>query len=358
MTLPTPPTLPPLAFAKLAPSRYLSAHLSSSNPVRPSNRTTKNVRFPHIHTGSLSHAHGSAVVRTGDTSAVCSVRGEILKKEDIVDWTPSTPEDEEEDKVDDQPAYKRRRLDEREDIAHLNLLVPNVELATGCSPSNIPTGSGAPSVAAQVLAQRIETLLHTADIIPLKTLRIWSTRDGGGTEVEEQVGEEETDDVVQEGKRREVKAFWVLFIDIVLLSLNGPAMDVAWLAMMAALRNTRIPFAEWDWDAEGVICDSKPSLAKGLGLRDVPVVLSFGVFDGNAYGAEQQKHAKRKWILADPDGFEEALCKETVVVAVGAGGKLLRIEKGGGGSVGFEDMQGCVEEAQMWRERCVDVFQG
>lgn len=31
-----------------------------------------------MHTNSLSHAHGSAVVRTGDTAVVCGVRGEIL----------------------------------------------------------------------------------------------------------------------------------------------------------------------------------------------------------------------------------------------------------------------------------------
>ncbi len=271
-----------------------------------------------------------------------------------MDWTPSSATYHEQEEEDNSPATKRRRLDEKEDIARLNLLVPNVELGTGCNPANIPTGSGAPSVGAQVLAQRIETVLHTADIIPLEALRIWSS---GGAEAGDQAGEEESEDFVQGRARKEVKAYWVLYIDIIFLSLNGPPMDVAWLAMMAALKNTRLPSAEWDWDAEGVVCDSEPSLARGLELRDLPVVLSFGVFIGDANGAEGETR-RRKWILADLDGFEEGLCRETVTITVGKGGRLIRIEKGGGGNIGIVEMKECIEEAERWREICGDILQG
>lgn len=71
-------SFPPQTFQKLSPTSYLLRHLESSPPVRPSGRTAQDFRQPSLNTSSLSHAHGSAVVRTGDTAIVCGVRGEIL----------------------------------------------------------------------------------------------------------------------------------------------------------------------------------------------------------------------------------------------------------------------------------------
>jgi exosome complex component RRP43 len=34
--------------------------------------------MPTLHPNALAHAHGSAVIRSGDTAVVCGVRGEIL----------------------------------------------------------------------------------------------------------------------------------------------------------------------------------------------------------------------------------------------------------------------------------------
>lgn len=387
----TPLTFPTLPFAKLAPATFLTAHLSHSpSQLRPSGRTPSETRQPIIHTGSLTHAHGSAVVRCGDTSVVCGVRGEILRAENIADWTPSEPSekdthvgggekppsrgngsgDESESNSDEEElditrlsserAQKRRKL-EKQDIARLNLLVPNVELATGCSPHHLP--GGPPSVQAQVLSQRLLSLLHTADVIPLSNLRIWNDppvvgpTQESGTKTERET-RMEMEDVEQEGLegKREVKAFWVLYIDIMFLSLSGPPLDSAWLAMLAALRNTGLPRATWDTDKGGVYCDPEPGLATGLGLRDLPIALTCGAFVEEG-GSAVAKKERRKWILADPDGFEEGLCKEIITVVLARGDKLLRIEKGGGEGVGGKEVREVVELAARWRRQCVALLE-
>lgn len=374
----TPLVFSALPFAKLAPSAFLTAHLSqSSGPVRPSGRTPSQTRLPTIHTGSLTHAHGSAVVRCGDTSVVCGVRGEILRADDIADWTPSEPPDQDEgdpgekdgseddedaEKTEDEPdrvqtserAQKRRKL-EKEDIARLNLLVPNVELATGCSPGNLP--GGPPSAQAQVLAQRLLTLLHTVDIIPLSKLRIWNdpplNAASSGLNVE---AEEKMEEAEGEGTgKKEVRAFWVLYIDIWFMSLSGPPLDAAWLAMLAALKDMKLPHAVWDADKETVVCDPEPAAAVELGLRDLPVAFTCGAFVEEGASVVGKKE-RRKWILADVDGFEEGLCQEMMTVVVGRRGRLLRIEKGGGGAIGGKEVMAVVEVAERWGRQCIGLL--
>ena len=298
--------------------------------------------------------------------------------EDIADWTPSDPPDGHKDENEDESEYeereeqqeeeeeydeldsvqvseraKKRRKLEKEDIARLNLLVPNVDLATGCSPNHLP--GGPPSAQAQVLSQRILALLHTADIIPLSKLRIWnnpptnSSSSGANAEVKEELE--------QEGLgKKEVKAFWVLYIDILFLSLDGTPLDSAWLAMLAALRDAKLPHAAWDAERQGVVCDPDLGVARGLGLRDLPIALTCGVFVEEGESAVGRRE-RRKWILTDMDGFEEGLCRETVTVVVGRRGRLLRIEKGGGGGVNGQEIKGIITRAEKWRGQCIGILQ-
>ncbi|CAF9938444.1 MAG: hypothetical protein ALECFALPRED_007690 [Alectoria fallacina] len=376
---PQPLTFPALTFAKLAPSSFLSAHLSNpSGPIRPSGRTATQTRTPTCNTGSLTHANGSAVVRCGDTAAVCGVRGEILKMGDIADYEAreldggdddgdDEEEEEEEVVVGEEMMEERRRKRRREDtdeMARLNLLVPNLELATGCSPAHLP--GGPPSVLAQTLTQRVVTLLHTSDLIGMEPLRIWfrpaaefssatpgAMRMGGDMEeMEAREGEEE------EIAKAEVKAFWVLYIDVLFISLDGNAFDAAWLAILAALKDTMLPRAWWDADREMVLCSDEPSEARGLDIRGVPVPLSFGVFEGDGQGKGERGMEKgmEKWVLVDVDGFEEGLCREEGTVVVGERGRLVKIEKNGGAGVGMREMRGLVGLAAKRREEWMAVL--
>ncbi|GAB7360050.1 hypothetical protein MBLNU230_g7572t1 [Neophaeotheca triangularis] len=315
-------TFPPSTFAKLTPGPYLRAHLEQQPSTRPSGRSSENFRQPTVNTGSLTHSNGSAVVRVGDTAVVCGVRAEILLAEDV----PNPPKQEsEDDNV----------------VEELGLLVPNVELSTGCSPAHLP--GNPPSTLAQALSYRLNSLLHTARLVNIEDLQISykapRTDDDGQDEEPETV----------------IKGYWTLYLDILCMSLDGNAFDAAWGAVMAALQNTQLPRAWWDADREAIICSPTPSKAHRLNLACMPVASTFAVF--STATPLKQRSESQSWLLADPDGFEEDVCRETLTVVLaparekGQPGRVLGIEKAGGGVIGKGIMKRCVELAESrWSE--------
>lgn len=378
-------SLPPSQFARLQPHAYLLAHLSpppaTNQPsIRANGRAASQFRVTSANAGSLTHTNGSAVVRIGDTTAVCGVRAEILHTDDIASWSVSQSEN----------ANKRRRLadsekssdesqdEDEDDSAHvedLNLLVPNISLSTGCAPGFIP--SAPPSALAQSLSHQILSLLHTTRMVRAEDLRIWYQPPNLGPEELERHNEEEQMDVdagsgvEEESKPAEIKAFWVLYIDIMLISLAGNPFDAAWAAVLAALRDTKLPQAWWDVDNETIICSDKISESRKLSLRGLPIASSFCVFEADAAAgwrsvvipdAEEQKvrekkGSQQKWILADPDGYEEGLSQERVCIVVdkekNGEGKMVvvKMEKHGGWTVDSDDLRQLVDvSASRWEE--------
>ncbi|KAL6721948.1 hypothetical protein ACLMJK_001053 [Lecanora helva] len=361
---PTPIILPAQIFAKLSPHAYLSTHLNSTKgPHRPSGRKPSQSRPPACHTGSLSHANGSAVVRCGDTAVVCGIRAEILKVDDVVDYTPKIPTaeggDENETSGFEPEHRRRRRRDDAEEMARLNLLVPNIELATGCSPAHLP--GGPPSPLAQTLTQRILTLLHTSQLISMDDLRIWSQPASPAQSILKSTTEMEVDEA-ELASKPQVKAFWTLYISLLFLSLSGPAFDPAWFALLAALKTTRLPKAWYDTDSDQVLCSPLLSESKLFPLDedDITVPLSFGVFYDVSEGKDKKQASKggRRWILADLDGFEEGLCREEGIVVVRGQGRVVEIKKNGGTGVGRGEMSALVRLAGVRREEWMSVFRG
>lgn len=339
---PTPHTLtlPHNVIATLAPSAYLLAHLHPSNPstppTRPSGRTPTTFRPPTCATGSLTHCAGSAVIRVGDTAVVCGIQAEILLARDIAD--------------------PPRDCTDAEALARLQLLVPNVELATGCSPSHLP--GGPPSGEAQVLVQRVNGLLHSSGVVGLEDLRIKYVRPRSRDEEEE---EDEED-------REETIAYWTLYASIHVLSLSGSSslVDVAWAALIAALKDVRLPKAWWDADLERVVCSDRVDETRKLQLRGMPICCTWGVFVagktqiGMQSGEQQDAQVKtlkdgsKAWLLADPDDFEDPLCRETITLTVDASTgttKMLRVEKSGGGVLAVQDVKQLIGPAtERWKE--------
>eukprot|EP00026_Physarum_polycephalum_P015344 Phypoly_transcript_15998.p1 GENE.Phypoly_transcript_15998~~Phypoly_transcript_15998.p1 ORF type:complete len:280 (+),score=45.09 Phypoly_transcript_15998:49-888(+) len=62
-------------FQKIYPSEFYRKFLTQG--VRPDGRTLQKIRKTTVSTGSISTAHGSAFVKTGHTSVVAGVRGEV-----------------------------------------------------------------------------------------------------------------------------------------------------------------------------------------------------------------------------------------------------------------------------------------
>ncbi|UOH79807.1 hypothetical protein LQV05_000818 [Cryptococcus neoformans] len=181
-------------FKRLHPASYLSRFLSSGyrpdgRPILPSSSSSSQPtasasaaddvwRQVSINTGSISTAHGSALVRMGDTTMVCGVKAEIGEPD------TETPGE--------------------------GFIVPNIDLPALSSPKFKP---GPPGDEAQTYSNWLNELLVSSKTIPLSSL------------------------LIAPGK-----AAWVLYIDVVCINYDGNAFDAAVLAVMAALRNNPTSF--------------------------------------------------------------------------------------------------------------------
>lgn len=314
-------------FAKLSPHPFLVANLQpsdpSAKPERTNGRGPNELREPLIHGGSLTHAHGSAVVRIGDTSVICGVRGEILPVSNIPHYRPKSAL--EQSQGDEDAGAEGRR-----ELKDYDLLVPNIELATGSAPRFLP---GAPPTSlAQTLSTRVYSLLHSCRILNADDLRIWYTpakADGGqGDDAMQQ------DDDVEENQP-EVKAYWTLYIDLFFISYDGNPFDAAWAAVLAALKNTSLPKAWWDEDREMVVCSRGEK--KALSIQGLPVACTAAIL-------LEKEHATdgNSWVLMDPDRLEEDMCDETVTMVVDCASgetRIRSISKSGGPVVGLAQMK-------------------
>ncbi|KAI0440765.1 exosome complex exonuclease RRP43 [Xylaria telfairii] len=341
-------TLSSATYAKLSPHPYLLANLQPPSPGTPTSRTNgrqpTQARPPSINTASLTHAHGSAVVRTGDTTVICGVRGETLATSQIPNYRPSLPSDA----TDTTSTAELRDYD---------LLVPNIELATGCAPDFLP--GVPPTTLAQTLSTRVYSVLHSSGVLDVKDLRIYhekSSDDGEGDDEHMQGTAGEDIDI----PAREVKAYWVLYIDLLFISLDGNPFDAAWAAVLAALRDTKLPRAYWDADREVALC-SRQEAPVPLSVSGLPVACTAAVF--TAKDRLKQSQSRKTggemgsfWILVDPDRFEESLCDEMVTVVIdrsveGDETKILGISKSGGTIVGVEVMKRFITVAEgRWQE--------
>ncbi|KAB5517360.1 exosome complex exonuclease RRP43 [Coniochaeta sp. 2T2.1] len=325
-------TFPRTTFAKLSPQPFLLANLNPSDPSAPSVRTNgrrpSQARVPRISSSSLSHAHGSAVVRTGDTTVICGVRGEILPVTSIPQYRP---------KVFGEATTGRGELKD------YDLLVPNIELATGCAPQLLP--GGPPTTMAQTLSTRVFELLHRCGLIDVDELKIWYTPESNDGD-EKMAGQDE--DGVDAEIAPELKAYWTLYIDLLFVSLDGNPFDAAWAAVVAALRDTKLPVAKWDVDRDMAVCSRLEK--KALTINGLPIATSAGVFLEKDQGLHLGG-AGKYWVLLDPDRLEEGICQESVTVVLDRSGGETRVrslEKSGGTIVGIELMR---EIMKMGEER-------
>ncbi|KAH8885708.1 ribosomal protein S5 domain 2-like protein [Thozetella sp. PMI_491] len=315
-------------FAKLSPHPYLLANLASENgSVRTNGRAPLQPRELNVHTSSLSHAHGSSLVRMGDTTVICGVRGEILPVPSIPNYRPRTG-----------PGSTTTAEDVKArgaaDLKNYDLLVPNIELATGCAPQFLP--GVPPTTLAQTLSTRVYSLLHSARLLDINDLEIWHrpTAEAGDDKMDTDGG----DGTADEASQSELKAFWTLYIDLLFVSFDGNPFDAAWVAILSALRDTKLPAARWDGDREMIVCSRKEE-PRQLTVSGLPVPCTSAVFQEKELGLDAAKteNQGRHWLLVDPDRLEETLCEEAVTMVVdrSTGETRVRsIEKHGGASLG------------------------
>jgi exosome complex component RRP43 len=185
---------------------------------------------------------------------------------------------------------------------------------------------------AQTLSTRAYSLLHACTLVDIEDLRIWYTPPKLD-EDERMAGDGEDEDTVIEDTT-ELKAYWVLYIDLLFISFDGNPFDAAWAAIVAALKDTKLPKAWWDPDREMVVCSRAEQNKKALSIAGLPVACSAAVFM-----EKELKHEVwgKHWVLLDPDRLEESLCDEVVTVVLDKSSGETRIRslsKNGGTVVG------------------------
>ncbi|EXJ62482.1 hypothetical protein A1O7_02919 [Cladophialophora yegresii CBS 114405] len=345
--MPSADPIPVSAMPLVSPNALLYAHLKQTPPRRRSNRDPSEPRPIQLNVGSLTHCNGSSLVKVGATTIVCGVRAEILPVSEIPSFRVTKSSDQNRRKPvrridggessDDEDGYSPIQL--------YNLLVPNIELATGCSPKH-PAGT-APSVEAQSISQRLLSLLHTSRLVKTSDLEIIYTPPKESQDLELGINADP-----------EIKAYWTLYIDMMCISHGGSIFDAAWLALFAALRDCLLPQAWWDIDSEQVLCSAATEDAGKLELRGMPVPSSWGVFVPEERSLDMQNgDPERFWILMDTDAFEEESCKESGCITVDCSNNadsILRIEKSGGPVIEIEQLEQIAGFAkrrwQQWRD--------
>ncbi|KZP00287.1 ribosomal protein S5 domain 2-like protein [Calocera viscosa TUFC12733] len=275
--------LDPEIYSRLHPRAYLERFLASS--YRPSGRTPAASRPAQVHLGSISTADGSALARLGETTVVCGVKAELAEPD----------------------AGGERR----------GWVVPNLDLPAVCGARFRP---GPPGEEAQVCSERLFELLIECkrnEVISLEELCIEPAR-----------------------------AAWVLYIDLVCINYDGNAYDASVLAMLAALRNTRLPKARWDEDKKRVVCSRKERVP--LRVQNLPIPSTFGIFDG-------------QHLLADPNAFEEPLLDTLITVTLDDRGKVgvqLAGPAGVSGIDGSKVVGQCVQAARARRKELLRALDG
>jgi exosome complex component RRP43 len=328
----------------ISPSALLHAHLGQSPPLRPSNRLPSQPRTIDLNIRSLNHTNGSSLVKIGATTIVCGVRAEILPVSEIPSYrvnkgyASDVPKDGDEDE------------DQYQDAIRLyHLLVPNIELGTGCSP--LHPANTAPSVEAQSISQRILSLLHSSRLLQLSDLEIKHTP-------EESLSANEAAELgILQDDGPQLKAYWVLYIDMLCLSHSGTGsvFDAAWLALYAALKDTVLPRATWDQDEHRIVCSPEMAEATKLEPRGMPVPCSFGMFVPEHRSVpDAKKRYEGRRLLVDLDTFEEESVEDRGCVVVDLDGDevtVQRIEKSGGENIGVNELKEMVKVAsKRWKE--------
>ncbi|EPS40542.1 hypothetical protein H072_5621 [Dactylellina haptotyla CBS 200.50] len=348
MTSPTSPVLQPRGdsgapltfstslFRHISPSLYLQRHLLRKPPTRPNNRQPSQHRDLTLTTNSLGHAHGSAVVRAGDTAVVCGVRGEILTL--LPGDDTSIFESYNHLSTSATHSYSSRSSG---GAGWGELITPNVEISTGCS-KKYPLGP--PGALAQTLSDQLRELISASKLVELTSLRIYDQ------------------DADREAAQK-IKGYWSIYVDILCISLDGNILDASWYAIVAALASAKLPLATWNQNEERIVCHK--SLHHPVMLRScLPFITTFAIvpvlgLPGNGTVDESVQTANIM-ILNDPDSYEEDEAVETLTIlsttvftvettqtpnVSSIKTRIERMEKIGGWKLGMSQLAQCIQLA-------------
>lgn len=125
------------------------------------------------------------------------------------------------------------------------------------------------------------------------------------------------------------KLAWVLYCDLVCLDDDGSVLDVAVLALMAALKSLQLPKIDYDLDTKVIKANDKAK--SHLNLKCLPVATTFITFE-------------QKYLLADPTSDEESIADTSVTIAT-CDGQLSYVHQHGGNPIEPKQFDSLVKQA-------------
>ncbi|KAJ8266682.1 hypothetical protein GJAV_G00133430 [Gymnothorax javanicus] len=203
-------------FKTAEPLEYHRSFLKEN--CRPDGRDLGEFRTTTLNIGSISTADGSALVKIGNTTVICGIKGELA--------APPT------------------------DAPNHGYIIPNVDLPPLCSSKFRP---GPPGEQAQAASQFIADVLESSEIILKEDLCL-----GKG------------------------KLCWVLYCDIMCLDYDGNLLDACLIALLAALKNVQLPevsinkdtdLAEVDTDKKQHLNIAKHPVGSSFAIFDDSIVI-------------------------------------------------------------------------------------
>ncbi|KAJ8028707.1 Exosome complex component RRP43 [Holothuria leucospilota] len=273
-------------------NKYSFCHFSKfkKENIRPDGRELGEFRATLLNVGTINTAHGSALVKLGNTTILCGVKGEFAAP----------------------PVNEPKK----------GYLVPNVELPPLCS-SQFKVGP--PSEQAQVVSQLIDDIVRSSNLINLESLNIAEgvVLSGGESVYFFCVGTGVAPGFAccwgatklpERGPKALSKLSWVLHCDMICLDYDGNIVDASLIALLAALKNVLLPAVRIDEDTGRAVTSQEGSIPLKLSCQ--PVATSFVVFDDTI-------------LLADPTKEEEGLATGAVTVVVNEEGDICSVHKPG-----------------------------
>ena len=235
----------------------------ANNDKREDGRSLDEYRDISIETGVISKAEGSARVKIGNTQVIAGVKPQIGTP------FPDTPD--------------------------LGVLMTNCEMLPMADPTFEP---GPPSEDSIELARVVDRGIRESELVDLDKL------------------------CVEKGKH-----VWMLFIDLHIIDNCGNLFDACELAVMAALKNTKLPSTSVVDDE--VVLDSENTI-------DLPINNEVTMCTFVKIGDK---------LIIDPSLNEERVASARLNVGVTKDGKICAMQKGGVSPLTKEDIFYCVGKA-------------
>ncbi|KAM4797309.1 exosome complex component RRP43 [Rhinophrynus dorsalis] len=233
---------------------------------RPDGRDLGEFRTTTINVGSITTADGSALVKIGNCTVICGIKAEFA--------APPV------------------------DAPNKGYVVPNVDLTPLCSLRFRP---GPPGEEAQVASQFIADVIDNSQMILKEDLCITSG-----------------------------KLAWVLYCDLICLDYDGNLLDACTCALVAALKNVRLPSVKINEDTG--LAEVNLKIKNALKILKHPIATTFAVFDDT-------------FLLVDPTGEEESLATGLLTIVTDEDERLCAIRKPGGSALTAEKLQDCISRA-------------